>query len=129
MVDGWKINSLYNGMMLVAVGLDGNNGILPVAFCKVDVEDLDSYMYFLKNINNTLRLENGKGLCILGDEDNGIDYGVKEYLPEAASRQCCHKVFIEMVTRFPTAPVQHLFWLACRSTSATSFNKSMDLIC
>lgn len=70
-------------------------------------------MYFLKNINNTLRSENGKGLCILGDGDNGIDYGIKEYLPEAAYRQCCHKVFIEMVKRFPTAPVQHLFWLAC----------------
>ena len=127
-VDGWKMNNPYKSVMLVAAGLDGNNGILPVAFCEVDVEDLESWVYFLKNINNALRLENGKGICILGDGDNGIDYAVEEFLPEAAYRQCCHKVFTEMVKRFPAAPVQHLFWSACRSTSEASFHKYMDLI-
>ncbi|GAY64414.1 hypothetical protein CUMW_233390 [Citrus unshiu] len=119
-VDGWEINNPCNSVMLVAAGLDGNNGILPVAFCEVQVEDLDSWVYFLKNINSALRLENGKGLCILGDGDNGVEYAVEEFLPKAVYRQCCHRIFNEMVRRFPTAPVQHLFWAACRTTSATS---------
>ncbi|KAH9769251.1 SWIM-type domain-containing protein [Citrus sinensis] len=127
-VDGWKINNPYNSVMLVAAALDGNNGILPIAFCEVEVEDLDSWVFFLKNINKALRLENSEGLCIMGDEDNGIDYAVEDFLPKTAYRQCCLKIFTEMVKRFSTAPVEHLFWSACRITSATSFNKYMDLI-
>ncbi|KAH9664912.1 hypothetical protein KPL70_020165 [Citrus sinensis] len=127
-VDGWEINNPCNSVMLVAAGLDGNNGILPVAFCEVQVEDLDSWVYFLKNINSALRLENGKGLCILGDGDNGVEYAVEEFLPRAVYRQCCHRIFNEMVRRFPTAPVQHLFWSACRTTSATRFYNYMELI-
>ena len=75
-----------------------------------------------------LCLENGKGLYILGDGDNGIDYAIEEYIPQAAYRRCCHKVFIEMVKRFPTTFMQHLFWSACHSASATIFCKYMDLI-
>lgn len=45
-VDGWKINNPYNSVMLVAAALDGNNGILPIAFCEVEVEDLDSWVFF-----------------------------------------------------------------------------------
>ncbi|KAK9209277.1 hypothetical protein WN944_001641 [Citrus x changshan-huyou] len=85
-VDGWKINNLCNSVMLVAPGLDGNNRILPVAFCEVQVENLDSWVYFLKNINSALRLENGKGLCILGDGDNGVEYAVEEYLPRVVEK-------------------------------------------
>ncbi|KAK9187013.1 hypothetical protein WN944_018403 [Citrus x changshan-huyou] len=33
-----------------------------------------------------------------------------------------------MVRRFPTAPVQYLFWSACRTTSATRFYNYMELI-
>lgn len=115
-------------MMLVAAALDGNNGILLIAFCEVEVEDLDLWVFFLKIINNALRLENDEGLCIMGDGDNGIDYAVEEFLPKAAYKQCYLKIFTEMVKRFPTVPVEHLFWSAYRSTSATSFNKYMDLI-
>ncbi|GAY56469.1 hypothetical protein CUMW_172140 [Citrus unshiu] len=59
-------------VMLVAAALDGNNGILHIAFCEVEVEDLDSW--------------NGEGLCIMGDGDNRIDYVVEEFLPKAAYR-------------------------------------------
>ncbi|KAH9803225.1 hypothetical protein KPL71_001683 [Citrus sinensis] len=73
-------------------------------------------------------LDGNNGLCIMGDGDNGIDYAVEEFLPKTVYRQCCLKIFTEMVKRFPTTPVEHFFWSACRSTSATSFNKYMDLI-
>lgn len=128
-VDGWKMNNPYNSVMLVAAALDGNNGILPVAFCEVEVEDMDSWVYFLKNINNALRLESGTGLCILADGDNDVEYAVEEYLAHATYRQCCHRIFTEMVNRFPKAAVHHLFWAACRSTSASAFFKYMELIC
>lgn len=85
-------------------------------------------LFFFKKVNNALRLENGKGLYILGYGDNEIDYVVKEYLPQATYKQCCCKVFTEMVKRFPTAPLQHLFWSACHSASATTFYKYIDLI-
>lgn len=88
-IDGWKINNPCNSVMPVAAGFDGNNGILPVAFCEIDVEDLEPWVYFFKNINNALRLENGKGLYILGDGDNGINYAIEEYLSQTAYRQYC----------------------------------------
>ncbi|KAL9422711.1 hypothetical protein AB3S75_034900 [Citrus x aurantiifolia] len=127
-VDGWEIDSPYKSVMLVAVCRDGNDSVLPIAFCEVVEENLDSWAFFLKNLNYGLRLERGEGLCIMGDGDNGIDEAVEEFLPSAVYRQCCFSLYTKMVHEFPGVTVHSPFWGACRSTNGNSFKNQMAVI-
>ncbi|XP_024047982.1 uncharacterized protein LOC18053653 [Citrus clementina] len=127
-IDGWEIDSPYKSVMLVAVCHDGNDSVLPIAFCEVVEENLDSWAFFLKNLNYGLRLERGEGLCIMGDGDNGIDEAVEEFLPSAVYRQCCFSLYTKMVHEFPGVTVHSPFWGACRSTNGNSFKNQMAVI-
>ena len=127
-VDGWKLKGPYESVMLVAAAIDGNDGILPISFCEVLNEDIDSWVFFLTNLTKALNMEHGEGLCILTDGENGLDYVCEEYLCRGEIRQCCRNIFTKLVKTFPDAPVQHLFWAACRSASSYKFDKYMKLI-
>ena len=127
-VDGWKLKGPYESVMLVAATIDGNDGILPISFCEVLHEDIDSWVFFLTNLTKALKMEHGEGLCILTDGENGLDYVCEEYLFRGEIRHCCRNIFTKMVKTFPDAPVQHLFWAACRSASSYKFNNYMKLI-
>lgn len=51
--------------MLVAVYLDGNDAVLPIAFCGVQEENLDSWAFFLKHLYEGLYMDYmvcGKGI-------------------------------------------------------------------
>ncbi|KAH9744124.1 SWIM-type domain-containing protein [Citrus sinensis] len=130
-VDGWEIDSPYKSVMLVAVCRDGNNAVLPIAFCEVQEENLDSWSFFLKNLYEGLRMDYmdyGKGICIMCDGDNGVDEAVSEFLPYAQYRQCCFSIYNKLMKQFPHALVYSLFWSACRSTNKAAFQHQMMLL-
>ena len=114
--------------MLVAVCRDGNDAVLSIAFCEVVEENLDSWAFFLKNLNYGLRLERGEGLYIMGDGDNGIDEAVEEFLPSAVYRQCCFSLYTKMVDEFLGVTVHSPFWGAYRSTNGNNFKNQLAVI-
>ncbi|GAY41472.1 hypothetical protein CUMW_059700 [Citrus unshiu] len=124
-IDGWEIDGPYKNVMLVA---DGNDAVLPIAFCEVQEENLDSWAFFLTNLTYGLRFERGEGLCILADGDNGVDEVVEEFLPYAVYRQCCFTLYGRMVRNFPDVRLHSAFWGACRSIERKSFIDQMSII-
>ena len=49
-LDGCHLKGPYGGIFLVAVILDGNRGVLPLAFSIVEAECGDSWTFFLENL-------------------------------------------------------------------------------
>ncbi|KAK9195248.1 hypothetical protein WN943_003368 [Citrus x changshan-huyou] len=62
-----------------------------------------------KNLSHRLRLEHGGGLCILGDEDNGIDEAVEEFLPYVVYKQCCFNLYNRLLKEFPNVRIHSVF--------------------
>ena len=127
-IDGWEIDGPYKSVMLVAVCRDGNDVVLPIAFCEVQEENLDSWAFFLTNLTYGLRFEGGEGLCILADGDNSIDEAVEELFPYVVYMQCCFSLYGRMVQKFPDVRLHSAFWGACRSTERKSFIDQMSII-
>ena len=53
-MDGCHLKGPYGGVVISAVGLDGNNGLFPLAFAVVESENKESWSFFLENLRDTL---------------------------------------------------------------------------
>lgn len=47
-LDGCFLKGIYGGQLLAAVGKDGNNQMLPIAFAVVEAETRDSWAWFVE---------------------------------------------------------------------------------
>ncbi|KAH9751096.1 SWIM-type domain-containing protein [Citrus sinensis] len=53
-VDGCHLKGKYSGVLLAAIGIDGNNGIVPLALCVCEIENTETWGWFMENLNNYL---------------------------------------------------------------------------
>jgi len=59
-LDGCFLKGKYGGELLIAIGRDGNEQILPLAYVVVEVENKDSWKWFLELLINDL---GGDSVC------------------------------------------------------------------
>ncbi|XP_023771148.2 uncharacterized protein LOC111919790 [Lactuca sativa] len=70
-IDGTHLYDKYTGKMLIAMGVDGNNQILPLAFAIVENESYDSWNWFLSYIKSHV-VKKREGICLIFDRHLGI---------------------------------------------------------
>ncbi|XP_017406210.1 uncharacterized protein LOC108319559 [Vigna angularis] len=77
----------YGGELLTTVGRDGNEQVLPIAYCVVEVENKDSWRWFLELLVDDL---GGAELCssftFISDQQKGLLPAIQELLPGVEQR-------------------------------------------
>lgn len=66
-LDGCHLTGSYPGMLLVAVGCDGNNNIYPLAWAVVDIEKTDTWTWFIDILAQALGTSDGAGYTFMSD--------------------------------------------------------------
>ncbi|WVZ90564.1 hypothetical protein U9M48_036855 [Paspalum notatum var. saurae] len=61
-IDGTFLTGKYKGTVLTAIGVHGNNQVLPVAFAFVENENADSWYWFLERVKTNADLSNASVL-------------------------------------------------------------------
>ncbi|CAI9294883.1 unnamed protein product [Lactuca saligna] len=69
----WKEQELVLGELLCVVGRDANNGIFPIAWAVVSVENKEIWKWFLETLSEDLQCWNdGNGLVLISDQHKGL---------------------------------------------------------
>ena len=71
-VGGCHGKTKHGGVLLVATAIDGNKSIFPVAVGIAEVECIDVWTWFHRNLRDALSIGDGAGVVILSDTENGI---------------------------------------------------------
>ncbi|KAI0498927.1 hypothetical protein KFK09_019825 [Dendrobium nobile] len=88
-LDGTFLLGKYRGTLLTAIGMDANNGLYPLAFAVVESECNESWIWFLRQVNELLPVvTNRPNLCIISDMHTGLVRGCREIFPNVAHRHC-----------------------------------------
>lgn len=69
-IDGTHLYGKYRGTMLVAVGVDANDQLFPLAFAIVEGENNDSWGWFMACIR--MRVTQRADLCVISDRHRSI---------------------------------------------------------
>ena len=70
-VDGTFLTGKYKGQILTAIGQDGQNQVVPLAFAFVESENIESWTWFFRQLKISIVKEK-PNVCILQDRHTGI---------------------------------------------------------
>ncbi|KAI3457285.1 hypothetical protein Pfo_013948 [Paulownia fortunei] len=70
-VDGTHLYTKYKHKLLIAVGIDANQQVLPLAFAVVDEETFTSWRWFLHMLSMYV-VRGVEGVCLISDRHSGL---------------------------------------------------------
>ncbi|XP_050374774.1 uncharacterized protein LOC126792387 [Argentina anserina] len=104
-LDGCHIKGHHPGQLLTAVGIDANNGMYPIAYALVEIEDQATWIWFLEYLKGDLGIENSKRLVFMN---------------------CVWHLYNNFKGKNPGEGLKQLMWNTTRSSTETWYKKHMD---
>ncbi|GJZ50553.1 transposase, MuDR, MULE transposase domain protein [Tanacetum coccineum] len=123
-IDATHLKCTYTGTNLVAVGMDGNNQIVPVAFgiCKGETGPCWSWwMSVLKE-----RIGDHSSLLFISDRHPAIALAVHNEFPLSYHAVCCRHPMMNLSLKKKTT--KGLFWKICKTYTPNEFTANMNIM-
>ncbi|XP_042515438.1 uncharacterized protein LOC122089813 [Macadamia integrifolia] len=87
-LDSTSLKSKYQEILLVATAVDGNDGAFPVAFAVVDVDNDDSWHWFLEQLKPVVLTS--RTITFVSDREKGLKKSVHEVFEKSHHGYCIH---------------------------------------
>ncbi|XP_050383286.1 uncharacterized protein LOC126800043 [Argentina anserina] len=128
-LDGCHLKSPYGGQLLSAVGLDANNQTWVVAYAQVELENKDSWVWFMRLLVNDLDIRgDGNGFTFISDKQKGLQRAVEDVLPLADHRFCVRHLWTNFNNHFHGKDKKDQLWAIAKSTTMAYYNKEMVMM-
>ncbi|GJS50785.1 chloroplast stem-loop binding protein of 41 kDa b, chloroplastic [Tanacetum coccineum] len=113
----------FPGQVLVAVGLDSNNGIYPLAYALVEAETKSSWCWFLQCLGDDIDLHPNSNFTFISDRQKGIIPAIKTVYPSAEHRYCLRHIHENMKHGWCGQAYKDLLWRVASATNVRDFEK------
>ncbi|KAL0463278.1 UNVERIFIED_CONTAM: hypothetical protein Slati_0215400 [Sesamum latifolium] len=131
-IDGTHLYTKYKHKLLVAVTLDANQQILPIAFALVDEESVASWRWFLEMLAKHLMLDDDDRICLISDRHSGlinaINFVPAFTFPRGVHRFCLRHVCSNFNTKYKNIQLKDLCWRAGAEQNIRKFERIMEEI-
>ncbi|KAK8627969.1 hypothetical protein V6N13_063684 [Hibiscus sabdariffa] len=127
-LDGCFLKGSFKGEILSAMGRDCNNQIFPIAWAVVEVENRETWAWFLNNMQYDLGLGDGDGCTLLSDMQKGLLKEVPVCFPKIEYRFCARHMYANWRKVHKGGDLQLLFWKWCKETTQSEFVKYANII-
>ena len=131
LIDGTFLTGMYKGQILTAIGVDGNQQIVPIAYAFVEGENYESWLYFLRQLKEAV-VKDRPNVCILHDRHPGIlkaikalqEPGLEETHPwtDLHSRWCMRHLGANFYSCFKSKRLMNLFKRLCNMNQERKYN-------
>ncbi|XP_027171686.1 uncharacterized protein LOC113771285 [Coffea eugenioides] len=127
--DGTFLKSAAGGVLLIAVGVDPNNGLYPIAYAAIEGETKDSWIWFLTLFKKDLKIEKNYEWTIMSDKQKGIIQACETVFPGADYRFCVKHMHSNMAAAgFKGTAMRQALWKAVKATTHAQFIGRMEAI-
>ncbi|XP_022041722.1 uncharacterized protein LOC110944369 [Helianthus annuus] len=127
-LDGCFLKGPFPGQLLMAVGVDANNGIYPVAYAVVEAETMSSWTWFLKLLGQDFDIDANSYFCFISDRQKGLIPAVSKVFPRCEHRFCLRHIHENMKPRWKGELYKNLLWNCAAATTIQAFEKGMNTI-
>ncbi|XP_057801530.1 uncharacterized protein LOC131016805 [Salvia miltiorrhiza] len=124
-LDGCHLKGVTFGCLLTAVGKDGNDGIVPIAWAVVNKENKSNWTWFMRWLKQELHLDGGDHITIMSDMQKGLMEAVKDITPYAEHRWCARHIYANWSKKWRGEEMKKRFWIAAWSSFEEEFKLNM----
>ncbi|XP_024155883.1 uncharacterized protein LOC112163847 [Rosa chinensis] len=126
-LDGAHLKSAFGGQLLIAVGLDANDTSWVIAYAMVEMENKDSWIWFLQLLCKDLEIEEyGAGWVFISDKQKGLKPAFEEVVPSAHIRFCVRHMWTNFTKLFPGKVMKDQMWKCAKSTTMPYYLNDME---
>ncbi|XP_074304359.1 uncharacterized protein LOC141639069 [Silene latifolia] len=122
--EGFK--RMYPGMCLAVVAMDGNNNLFPVAWAVVEVENADSWKWFLDLLVKDIGFDEGEGLTMMYDRQKGLIDAMNVIVPKAEIRYCVWHIWANFKLQFGGQAFKDSFWQVAWATTEVEYLAALE---
>ncbi|XP_071699115.1 uncharacterized protein [Rutidosis leptorrhynchoides] len=131
-VDAAHLKGGYLGTNLVAVAMDGNNGILPLAYGIGEGETNSVWSWFFGNLRDHLMsygmVDRMSEITFISDRAASIAHGIANVFPEAFHAHCARHLFMNIKTKSNKMKFfEWNFWKMVKAYLASDFHDHLDV--
>ncbi|XP_021774126.1 uncharacterized protein LOC110737778 [Chenopodium quinoa] len=128
-LDGCHLKGAYPGQILVVVGKDGKNQIFPFAWATVEVENKETWGWFIECLRKDVGdVSGGLGITFMSDRQKGLLQAFDDLVLLAKKRYCVRHIWANFKLQFTRSTFKELFWNAARTTTLFDFEVAMESI-
>ncbi|GJX46255.1 transposase, MuDR, MULE transposase domain protein [Tanacetum coccineum] len=120
-IDAAHLKGTYLGTNLVAVGMDGNNQIIPIATSVSQGETDESWTWFLRKLKECIG--EVPNLTIISDRHYAITLACNTIFPNSFHGYCCRHLM--MNCGMQSGKYKELYWRTCKAYTVQDFEKLM----
>ncbi|XP_057795097.1 uncharacterized protein LOC131011334 isoform X1 [Salvia miltiorrhiza] len=125
-LDGCFLKTYLGGILLCAIGKDGNNGMFPISWAIVEIENEDCWTWFLKCLLEDLQIVDGNGWTFISDQQKGLQNAVANLAPRAEHRNCARHVYMSWKKQHKCITLKNMFWRAVKCTYIEDFKMAIQ---
>ena len=123
-IDAAHLKGRYLGTNMVAVGMDGNNQILPIATGVCQGESNETWSWFMSKLKECIG--EVKGLSIISDRHLAIAHACSTVFPNAFHGYCCRHLM--MNCNLKSKKWRAIYWRTCKLYTEREFDDSISEI-
>ncbi|XP_057774503.1 uncharacterized protein LOC130993584 [Salvia miltiorrhiza] len=125
-LDGCFLKTYLGGILLAAVGKDGNNQMFPLAWAVVEVENESCWNWFLEILLQDLGITDGNGWSFISDQQKGLMNAVSKLAPLAEHRNCARHVYMNWKKQHKGTSLKNIFWGIVKSTYEQEYKLKLE---
>ncbi|GKE35804.1 mutator type transposase [Tanacetum coccineum] len=112
--------------ILIAVGVDPNYGIYPLAYAIVESENKQAWPWFLDCLRDELELVRNLNFTFVTDKQKGLIPALAETFPYVEHRFCLKHIYDNMKLQWRGQQFKDLLWKCATATTVSYLNRNME---
>uniref|UniRef100_A0A803Q831 SWIM-type domain-containing protein n=1 Tax=Cannabis sativa TaxID=3483 RepID=A0A803Q831_CANSA len=124
-LDGCFLKGYCKGMLLVAIGIDADNSMFPIAYAICEKENTDTWTWFLNLLKEDLEVTNPTNITMISDRQKGLENAQGSTFEGAEIRFCVRHLHANFKKDFPGLLLKQKLWACARATTLEEFKRKM----
>jgi len=128
LVDGTFLTGKYRGVLMIAVSVDPDNQLVPLAFALAEGENDDSWCWFMKLVRQNV-LRSSRNICMISDRHHGLLKAAREDVdgrPPLEHRWCMRHFAANIWRRQKKKEVVQKLKSLCGCRTKEKFESTLD---
>ncbi|PWA66947.1 transposase, MuDR, MULE transposase domain protein [Artemisia annua] len=118
------LKGVYKGTNLQAVGMDGNNQIVPIAYGICRGETGDCWSWWMSVLKECIG--DNPNMVIISDRHPSIALSVRNEFPSAFYGICCRHLMMNL--KLKIKKVKGLYWGICKAYTPDEWQRKMNIL-